>query len=57
MQTVGKHPIIIFDRRDNVYSPNILKDDKIVAYAIFEGVQLNWLGQDMLGFSLISCDK
>lgn len=50
-------PILIFDYRDNVYSPTISEGDRISAYVIFDGIQLNGLGQDILCFRLISCDK
>lgn len=50
-------PIQIFDFRDDPYSPMISEEDHLNAYVIFTGVQLNGLGQDVLCFQLISCDK
>lgn len=44
---------LIFDLRDNIYSPNITKDSYVSAYMIFDG-----MSQDgsYLMFSMISCD-
>lgn len=50
-------PLLLFDFRDDVYSPTISEGDNIDAYVIFSSVQLNGLGQDVLCFLLISCDK
>lgn len=51
------HVAQVFDLRDDAYSPTISKNDVIEAYVIFSSVQLNGLGQDVLCFTLISCDK
>ncbi len=57
LQSTGDGPIQIFDFRDDTYSPTISEGDIISAYVIFGGSQLNGLGQDVLCFNLISCDK
>lgn len=43
---------LIYDLRDDIYSPNITSDSTVVAYMIFDGVTSN----NMLQFSMISCD-
>ncbi len=42
----------VYDVRDDIYSPTITKDSKVVAYMIFDGITSN----NMLQFSMISCD-
>lgn len=54
--TQWKDTIVIFDCRDDVYSPTISRGDYIEPYMIFTGVQtIN--GTDYLCFNLISVDK
>ena len=49
-------PMLIFDYRDDVYSPTISVGDIVVPYMIFTGVQtVN--GLDCICFNLISADK
>lgn len=47
---------IVFDCRDDVYSPTISKGDWICPYMIFEGIQ-TVDGIDFLCFGLVSVDK
>jgi hypothetical protein len=48
--------ILLFDCRDDVYSPTISQNDSICPYMIFTGIQtLN--GRDYICFNLISVDK
>ncbi len=42
---------LVFDLRDDIYSPNITDDSTVIAYMIFNGISDN-----MLIFSMISCD-
>lgn len=47
---------VIYDFRDDVYSPNITKGNKITPYVTFQGVRtIN--GNEWLVFWMISCDK
>lgn len=48
--------LLIYDLRDDVYSPTISEEDDIIPYMIFNGIQtIN--GTDYLCFDLISVDK
>ncbi len=43
---------LVYDLRDDIYSPTITSDSTIIAYMIFDGIT----SSNMLQFSMISCD-
>lgn len=43
---------LVYDLRDDIYSPTITKDSSVVAYMTFDGIT----SSNMLQFSMISCD-
>lgn len=49
-------PMLLFDYRDDVYSPTISVGDYITPYMIFTGMQ-TIDGIDILGFALVTADK
>ncbi|MBQ6885545.1 MAG: hypothetical protein IJN56_07435 [Clostridia bacterium] len=43
---------LVYDLRDDIYSPTITSDANVIAYMIFDGIT----SSNMLQFSMISCD-
>lgn len=54
-QFLGEN-LILYDLRDDVYSPTISEEDDIIPYMIFVGIQTA-NGTDYLCFDMISVDK
>lgn len=51
-----KNPILVYDLRDDVYSPTITTGTQYNLYMIFRGIQTDTFGDDYLTFHLISAE-